>query len=274
MAAPLPELPGVPATIGQLYRSCLSEDPEDRPTASTAAAVLLVALTVRTPQPSDVAPRVGLPYNRSESVTLGTIADADRRRRRRRVVVLLAGLVAVLTATAFAMSNNSHNGANAFGSGPPTGRGVSPTAAHPSAGPGVGTPGRENPLQGGPTVFVTVTVTVPGGGGNPPVAHPGTLFSTTGGRVVAVCEGYAPLAAEITPNPGYSPNQLAIIVIAWVFFTKPAEGTNPAITYRLTITCPSGTGEPKVTVTSYVGDKLVTPSATPPTTTASAPPSA
>ena len=27
------------------------------------------------------------------------------------------------------------------------------------------------------------------------------------------------------------------------------------MTYRLTITCPNGTGEPKVTVTSYVGDR-------------------
>ena len=131
-AAPFPELPGVPATIGELYRSCLSEDPEDRPTASTAAAVLLVALTVRTPQPSDVAPRGGLPDDRSESATLGLIADADRRRRRRRVVVLLAGLVAVLTATAFAVSNNPGKGGQALGAGPSTGPGTLPTAAVPS----------------------------------------------------------------------------------------------------------------------------------------------
>ena len=176
MAAPLPELPGVPATIGELYRSCLSEDPEDRPTASAAAAVLLVALTVRTPQPSDVAPRGGLPDDRSESATLGLIADADRRRRRRRVAVLGAGLVAVLTATAFAVSNNPGTGGQALGAGPSTSPGPSRTAAVPSVGPGPGTPGGEVPLPGGPTV--TVTVPVPGGGGggggNPPVAHPGT----------------------------------------------------------------------------------------------------
>ena len=106
-AAPLPVIPGIPAKIGDLYLSCLAEDPDDRPTAAAAAAVLQVALTVRTPQPSDVVPRGGLPDDDTESVSLGAMADADRRRRRRRAVVLAAGLVAVLAAGAFAFSNNA-----------------------------------------------------------------------------------------------------------------------------------------------------------------------
>ena len=104
-AAPLPAFPGIPAKLGDLYQSCLAEDPDDRPTAAAAAAVVQVALSVRTPQPSDVVPRGGLPGDDTESVSLGAMADADRRRRRRRAVVLAALLVAVLAAGAFAFSD-------------------------------------------------------------------------------------------------------------------------------------------------------------------------
>jgi serine/threonine-protein kinase len=103
-AAPLPVMPGIPGKIGDLYLSCLHDDPDDRPTAAAAAAVLDVALTVRTPQPSDVVPRGGLPDEDTESVSLGAMADADRRRRRRRVAVLAALLVTVLAAGAFAFA--------------------------------------------------------------------------------------------------------------------------------------------------------------------------
>ena len=63
-------------------------------------------------------------------------------------------------------------------------------------------------------------------------------------------------------KPGYYTNQFSLIFAALVFFTKPAEGANPSITYRLTITCSGGV--PKVTVASYTGDQLVTPGPPPP----------
>jgi serine/threonine-protein kinase len=270
---PLPVIPGIPGKIGDLYLSCLAEDPDDRPTAAAAAAVVRVALTVRTPQPSDVLPRGGLPGDNSESVSLGAIADADRRRRRRRAVVLAAGLVAVVAAGVFAFINyaGKHQGGTTpsqttapfgkvfAGSSPPGHPNLSPTDALPGDVPVVNTPGREVPVPGVPAPAVTVTVTA-GGRGNPPVVQPATSFSTKGGGVVVVCDTYGPRLTSVVAKPGYYPNQLSLIIAALVFFTKPANGTNPSITYRLTITCSGSV--PRVTVASYIGDQLVTPAPT------------
>ena len=264
-AARVPDVPGIPVQIGDLYLSCLAENPDDRPTASAAAAVLMVALTVRTPQPVDVMPRGPLPAADSDAVTLGVIADADRRRRRRRAVVLSAGLVAVLASLAFALgNNNTDKGNGVLGTRPSPGASVSPTSTVPGNAPGVPTPGREVPVPGVAAPAVTITITVIAGG--PPVTAPAASFTTTGGSVVAVCDSFGPRVTDIVAAPGYYPNQVSLVVAALVFFTKPADGPNPSITYRLTITCPSAGAVPKVTVTSYIGDQLVTPTATPPTT--------
>jgi eukaryotic-like serine/threonine-protein kinase len=278
-AAPLPVFPGIPGKVGDLYRSCLAEDPDERPTAAAAAAVAQVALAVRTPQPSDVEPLGGLPDADTESVSLGAIADADRRRRRRRAVVLAAGLVAVLAAGAFAFSANA--GKDQGGTTPsqttaPTGEGMagsalpgdpnaSPTDALPGDVPVVAMPGREVTVPGVPAPAVTVTVT---SGVTPPVVEPATSFSTKGGRVVVVCDTYGPRVISVVATPGYYPNQVSLIFAAFVFFTKPADGANPSITYRLTITCSASGGVPSATVASYVGDQLVTPAPAPTTTTA------
>ena len=273
-AAPLPVIPGIPGKVGDLYLSCLAEDPDDRPTAHAAAAVVRVALTVRTPQPSDVVPLGGLPDDNTESVNLGAIADADRRRRRRRAVALAAGLVAVLAAGAFAFSNNAGNGQGGgtpsqttapqgeglVGAAPPGGPNASPTDALPGDVPVVAKPGREVTVGGVPAPAVTVTVRVTPGG-NPPVVAPATSFSTKGGSVVVVCDTYGPRVTSVVAKPGYYPNQLSLIFAALVFFTKPADGANPDITYRLTIKC-SSSGVPRVTVASYIGDQLVTPAPT------------
>jgi len=271
LAAPLPNLPGLPPSIGELYRSCLSEDPDDRPTAKAAAAVLLVALTVRTPQASDVAPRGGLPRDDDASETLAAIGIADRRRRRRTAAFLGVGLVAVLAGTVFALATNPGGGNEALGAGPSRGAG---TSAPPGEINVTGIPGREVPLPGvgGQPVTVYVTVPVPGGG-NQLVQQPAT-FNTEGGSVVAVCGLYGPSLTNVTARPGYYSSEAPLIVVAYAFFTKPAEGSNPAITYRLTVKCPTVGGEPKGTVTSYLGDKLVTPSPSTPATTTSPSPSA
>jgi eukaryotic-like serine/threonine-protein kinase len=266
----LPVLPGVPATIGDLYLSCLAGEPDDRPTAAAAGAVVQVALTVRTPQPSDVMPRGGLPDDTTESVTLGAIANADRLRRRRRAVILAAGLVAILAVGAFAVSNNAgtHQGgvtpsatAAPFGEGfagstASGDRNASPTDALPGDVPHVSKPGREVPVHGIPAPAVPAT-----GVGNPPVTGPATSFSTKGGSIVVVCDTHGPRVTNVVAKPGYYPNQASLIFAAFVFFTKPADNANPSITYRLTITCPSS-GVPRVTVASYIGDQLVTPAPT------------
>jgi serine/threonine-protein kinase len=279
-AVPLPVIPGIPGKIGDLYLSCLAEDPDDRPTAAAAAAVLQVALTVRTPQLSDVVPQGGLPDHSTESVSLGAIADADRRRRRRRAVVLGAGLVAVLAAGAFAFSNNAgkdQGGATPSQTAAPSGEGFAGSAppGHPNAPtetlpgdvPVIPIPGREVGVRGVPAPGVAVTVAA---GGNQLVVEAATSFSTKGGSVVVVCDTYGPRVTSFVAKSGYYPNQVSLIYAALVFFTKPPEGANPSITYRLTITC-AGSGAPKVTVASYIGDKLVTPAPAAPATTAAAP---
>ena len=263
LAAPLPVMQGIPATMGDLFLSCLAEDPHDRPTANAAAAVVRVALTVRTPQPSLVAPPFGLRDDDTASVTLGAIADADRRRRRRRAVVLTAGLVAVLIGAVFAVRTKVDNrpwrrGRRPVGHTERVVHGGTPSVEV------IGLPGPEVTVPGAPAPAVTVTMTV---GGNQSVVVPATSFRTKGGRVVAVCDAYGPRVTDVVAEPGFYPNELSVIVKAWVFFTKPGAGSDPATTYRLTITC-NASSEPKVTTTSYSGDRLVTPAAAAPATSA------
>jgi eukaryotic-like serine/threonine-protein kinase len=279
-AAPMPPMPGITEKISDLYLSCIAENPDDRPTAAAAAAVVRVSLTVRTPQPSDVLPRRRLPYRDAESVSLGAIADADRRRRRRRAVVLAAGLVAVLAAGAFAFRNDAGKNqggpppsqattpfGEAFaGSAPPGDPNPSPTNAPPGDLPVGAGPRHEVPVRGIPGP--TVTVTVPGG--NPPVVGPGTSFSTRGGSVVVVCDTYGPRVASFVAKPGYYSTQLPLIFALFVFFTKPADGANPSLIYRLTIKC-SSSGVPTATVASYTGDQPVTPAPAAPAATAASP---
>jgi serine/threonine-protein kinase len=268
-AAPLPVIPGIPDKIGELYLSCIAEDPDERPTAAAAAAVLMVALTVRTPQPSDVVPLGGVPDDSPDSVSLAAIADADHRRRRRRVLVLAAGLAAVLAATAFAFSTNPPNHEEGSGSGPPTGGSALPTQTLPGDVPVVATPGPEVPVQGAPAPAATVTAGNPPDGGGEAMS-----FRTKGGSVVAVCDAFGPRVTSVVAEPGYYPNEVSLVLAALVFFTRPADGANPTITYRLTITCAGRGGVPRVTVASYLGDQLVTPSPTSVATNATAAPSA
>jgi serine/threonine-protein kinase len=266
-AAPPPVIPGIPDKIGELYKSCIAADPDERPTAAAAAAVLMVALTVRTPQLQDVAPMGAVLVDNSDSASLAAIADADLRRRRRRIVALAAGLVAVVAATAFAFSINGGNGTGVAGSGPPTGGSAVPTLAVPVAVPDA-TPGPEVPVQPGPAVTVYVTVS------NQPDAVPAMSFRTKGGSVIVACGGFGPDVTSVVAEPGYYPTQLSLVLVALVFFTRPGDGSNPPITYRLTITCPSGGGTPKGTVTSYLGTQLETPTPSSGPTNATTSPSA
>jgi hypothetical protein len=267
-AAPLPVLPGIPGTISDLYLSCLAEDPDDRPTAATAAAVLRVALAVRTPQPDDVAPKGELSDENTVSVSLRADADGDRRRRRRRKAVLAVALVMVLAATAFAFSNQTDKAqgeAVPSQTAAPDGEVLvgSATPGDPNASPTEAVPGREVPVPGVPVPAETVTVMEAGN----PFVPAAQSFHTNGGSVVAVCDSYGPRVTSIVAEPGFYPNQVSLILAAMVFFTRPADGANPSITYRLTITCSSSGGEPSVTMTSYLGDHLVTPAANAATTT-------
>jgi hypothetical protein len=119
---------------------------------------------------------------------------------------------------------------------------------------------------------VYVTVPVPGGG-NQLVQQPAT-FTTEGGSVVAVCGPLGPSLTDVRARPGFYSGEAPLGFAAYAFFTKPADGSNPAMTYRLTVKCPTVGGAPQGTVTSYLGDKQVTPSPSLPPTTAPPSPTA
>jgi hypothetical protein len=67
--------------------------------------------------------------------------------------------------------------------------------------------------------------------------------------------------ARVEAAPDYYPNQVSLVLVAFVFFHKVTDPVDQTITERLTITCSGGT--PNVTVASYLGTDLVTPTATP-----------
>ena len=81
--------------------------------------------------------------------------------------------------------------------------------------------------------------------------------------MVAVCGALGPTVSSFVAKPGYYSNTISLIFAAFVFFTKPADGANPSITYRLTITCSGSGSAPNVTVASYLGERLVTPAHAP-----------
>ena len=274
---PLPAIPGVPGRIGDLYLSCLAADPGDRPTASTAEAVVQAALAVGSPRPGASVRPSASDELETQSVSLRASGDAERRWRRRRALVLVACLLAVLAATVFAF-NKFRGGDSAavaaprpttsaapggvFGTEPPGGPSVATTQL-PGAVPGPAVPNREVVVRGVPGPVVTVVVTSPGNQQTqPPVVGPATSFSTPGGTAVVVCDTLGPRVTSVEAAPGYYPNQLSLVVVAYVFFTKPADAATPGLTYRLTLKCAASGAEPTATVASYVGDQMLTPSPT------------
>ncbi len=180
------------------------------------------------------------------------------------VVVLLAPpVVAILVDR-----QNTYHGATAgqttipapegfAGSAPPGSPGPSPTKAPPRDVPvGPPIPAHEVPVRGIPGP--TVTVTVPGG--NPPVVGPATSFMTKGGTVIVVCDTYGPRLVRLVAKTGFYSDYISLVIVAFGFFIKPAEGANPSLKYQLTITCPGGV--PKATVAFYTGDQTVPPAPT------------
>jgi serine/threonine-protein kinase len=255
--APLPPIEGVPPKVGVLYLSCLAEDPDDRPTATAAAAVLQVALAVRTPRPREVMPARGLSDDISTSVAIGTAAMAERRRRRRRVVALTAGLIAVLAAGAFAFSK---------GGQPPAASATSPTTTT-SAATGEGNVGEapppdatdapvvlpppviDNPFpDGAPTEPVPGVAETPiapdpspsSSGPAPTTGPPADRFTTPGGRVVIVCNAYGPTAGRTQVFDDFTmigPFPLLIKLVV-LFYRETPDGWEA---WRITAECADGT---------------------------------
>jgi hypothetical protein len=240
--------------------------------------VVQVALAVRPPERGAAVRPSSSDELETQSVSLRATGDAERRWRRRRALVLVACLIAVLGATAFAF-NKYRGGDRAAGAAPgptttaaaggaPVGSEVPgepsvPTTHLPGAVPGPVAPNQEVVVKGVPGPVVTVVVTSPGNPRTPlPVVGPATSFPTPGGTAVVVCDTLGPRVTSVVAEPGYYPNQVGLVVVAYVFFTKPADTTSPGMTYRLTLKCAASGAEPTATVASYVGEQMVTPSPT------------
>lgn len=266
--APLPAIDGVPAKIGELYLSCLAREPEARPSANSAAAVLQLALAVRTPRSADVLPPGGVPEDITDSIDLRRLAETERRRRHRRVLALAGGLAAVVAAGAIALaSGNAPSDPSAPNSAGPSG--AVATGAAPSTAAAEPTDSEtQDPFpDGAPTQAVpgAAEVIVPPDPGPPePTGAPSTApeptgsFSSPGGRVVAVCRplGAFPTLTEATPGyviVGPIPDLQGGF---WIFFTKAPDGDDPRVTYRLAISCEDD-GEPSARLATIFGDETV-----------------
>jgi serine/threonine-protein kinase len=261
--SPLPAIEGVPAQVGDLYLSCLAENPEDRPTAATAASVLQVAVTVRTPQPYEVIPTRRITDDTTAAVARRRAAEErdDARRRRRRAAVLALGLVALLTAGAFAFSNLGRGGGGPGASGPPgaSTRGPGEDVGEAPVQTGGPVPGDTQPAPPPPPpVVVTVTANAaqqpadnagqeldpdPQAGvttvfvtGSPGPPAPYT-FTTDYGRVTVRCQGGDPVVTEIDAAPGFvglgPVPSLFNRDIQWVFF----YGESGSPWFRVSVIC-------------------------------------
>jgi len=262
---PLPELDGVPASVGELYRRCMSRDPDDRPPASVVAAIL--GATVKG-QESDLQVRAAAPAGGPDELGTAPIGPPLRsriRRQRATFAMLAAGaVVAVSTVAAFivvslrpGLPGTPDDRAAAA---PPHTVIVTITVTGPD-GSVIATPvvtmttGGDEPFPGGlpptnvPGVPTTAGQTAPSTTGPPPTTPgppPTTIpppttagartFVSDAGTIVADCHGTLAHLLSWTPAPGYQ-----------AIKPKPGPAAEASITFVagtgqlvMAVTCPSG----------------------------------
>ena len=287
----LPDLDGVPAEIGDLCRRCVAFDPDDRPTALSAATILAASVGVRPvmvegdlgDETTDPSVGVAGPVT-DPSPASGDLIGAGRPPVRNRAIPFVI-TIAAAAAAALLVLNNLNGSAQ---EPPPFGAGVGrPTVAAPGlsetpppGAPGgaptgqAGQPGAPMPsgvwpsgqgvpwpstIPGGPSSPV-VTITGPG----PPPPAPTTgagarMFVSRGGSALVTCSGSLAYLESWSPAGGYSvaqPPHRGPDTTAWITFEK--HSSEATITAWCTGGQPQGrasaTKPPKPTKTAERGD--------------------
>jgi serine/threonine-protein kinase len=259
---PLPALEGVPEGIAEMYRRCLSRDPDGRPAAGEVAAALAAIVWGHDPGPQV---RVAAPGGAPEPGTEPIGSRSPRRLvsvRWRRATFAVAGVGAV---AAFALLNlrpglpaSSDDRAAAA---------VPPVATAP--GPGQPTTGPGSPTVTITTIngqVVTIGVTVypvptttdgsipttagwpttgppppttgppPPTTGPPPTTSGAVTFWSDGGTIVAICSGNLATITSWSPAPGYHAGMI-----------KPGPAVEASVRFmqgstqiKMSVTCPAG----------------------------------
>jgi serine/threonine-protein kinase len=211
--APLPALPGVPASVNEICDRCLAKEPADRPPAAEVAEVLAAAAgLVPPPQDTDLG---------------GPEPGGDRRRRRRLAVAGGAVLAAVALGAALTQAGPPAGGvagapttpvdtqnlasrppATSVPPSPAGGIGPAPSAGGTAAAPAppVAGPALAPSVVPGPRRSPAFTPATP----EPPAVTttaappPGTTVTARGGSIRVQCAGKKATVLAVSPAAGYT----------------------------------------------------------------------
>jgi hypothetical protein len=273
--SPLPDLPGVPAAVRELVVACLAKQPQDRPSAGSAAIILADAAMIEPPMSEDqlsVAARYHLPSARpaapepaagSDRVASNRAALADvqldatgptsatrvARRRRWPVATIAAAILvtsAILIAPVLIPALSSRTPVRASGKADLEAAGATqlvhsdgPVATDPATG----TP---DPYRDPTTPTVVTTAGIPAATGVPPTTTttstattpPPQTFDTDGGTVTAACRGTLAALTSWAPKPSYTVKKVEAgpATVARILFQSMAERREVATR----LTCKTG----------------------------------
>ncbi|MGE5828116.1 MAG: protein kinase domain-containing protein [Micromonosporaceae bacterium] len=237
--AALPELDGVPPTVGGLVAACLSRKPHERPSAAEVATVLAAAAGIPVPVSENPAEPLNLDLVTMSTAPVlpgpsaaGARGSAPRPARRTTLVAISAAVV-LIAGVALAVLALTHPRAPApVRSGPGFDGTTVPLDPGRASGPApAGTPGPSQPIagDGGAAGPVSGGDTTPGSP-RPPMPTPSKgqpapsavqrTLTSPGGFVVATCVGPKLTINSVVPASGY-----------WVQSTTTHGGTSSSVTF-------------------------------------------
>ncbi|MDO3703777.1 serine/threonine-protein kinase [Micromonospora sp. C28SCA-DRY-2] len=219
---PLPEVAGLPAEVGRLYRRCVAKDPLDRPAAAEVARVLAAAV-VKMAEPDPAAPGrpapdgADRPALRPPGAPAAGAGRPGRRATRLGGRLVLAVGTAVVAAVGLAGTLGDPSVRSTPGGGPRSGATTSGTAAvglpvtadvEDEPAPGGGAPGgRASPAPASSAVPTpparTPGTPTPTTGRPSPTGRPGVPVSARGGVVRVACDRQLVEVLDVAPAAGY-----------------------------------------------------------------------
>ncbi|MGS2613120.1 protein kinase domain-containing protein [Micromonospora sp. LZ34] len=224
---PLPEVAGVSAEVGRLYRRCVAKDPLDRPAAAEVARVLAAAV-VRMAEPDPVPPArpaaeqpaADRPAVRPPGTPVTDTGASTRRATRLGRRAALAVGTAVVAAVGVAGTLGDPSVRPGSDGRPQTGPATSDTAAvalpvtadAPDQANGGGAPSgpaaaasatSAGPAPPGATASTPAPARTTGHPGPSPTGKPGVPVPARGGVVTVSCDRQTIEVVAVTPAAGY-----------------------------------------------------------------------